>query len=442
MIFQNPWAWMGAAAIAVPILVHLLTRHRVDRTPFPTLRFLPALPLTTVRRYRLTDLALLAVRCAILLAAAWALAQPYFVTAARRGDRTMSRAIVLDTSASMSRLTSGGIRAVDAARASVAALEPRPLSHDAMTTIESARLAEGIAGAAAWLDRAAGRRELVIASDFQRGALDRGDLSGLAADIVVRTIKIDVVDGSAAGVEATPVDVSGGTTLVPTLKLLPDRTDVRWTATAVSAFTRPSDTTIQLFASGDERPYADAALHAAWRSAVPLSHALAPPIGIVLPGAPERAAFRAAARDLDQRWMFDFVARIRRDPAVTGLDAGHSFATPAVVPIANTPTLVLFLQPADRVAHAAVIAAAVRNLVTPTAVDELEPDVITATELASWADSRARSITADASRRGISPDASDGRWFWGLALVLLGIETVMRRRLARPSLETIHERAA
>lgn len=436
MIFQNPWAWIGAAAIAVPIVVHLLTRQRVDRTPFPTLRFLPALPLTTVKRYRLTDLALLAVRCAVLIAATWALAQPYVVTAARRHASTLSRAIAIDTSASMSRQTPGGGPALGAARQRIAALEPHA---DTTTIVEGAKLPEAIAGAAAWLDRAAGRRELVIASDFQRGTLGPNDLAGLASDITVRALKIDVV-GSAETLAAPAVSV-GGATLVPGLNLLPDRTDVQWTTTPVADPARPATASIQVFASADERPYADAALQSARDAAIPMSPALAPSVAIVLPGAPERAALRSAAHDLDERWMFDLVARIRRDPLLSHVNQAHVSAAPAAATLANTPTLLLFLEPDDRVVHAAVIAAAARHLAAAADVDELETSLITADDLARWTDPGSRRDGPDSAQRGIPPDASDGRWFWGLALVLLGVETVMRRR-SGPSIEISHERAA
>src|SRR5215831_414296 len=103
MIWQNPWAWLGLAAIAVPILVHLLARRQAVRVLFPTLRFLPVSPITAVRRHRLTDLPLLAVRIGVLAAAVAALAQPYVATASRtdRAGAQLARAIVIDTSASM-----------------------------------------------------------------------------------------------------------------------------------------------------------------------------------------------------------------------------------------------------------------------------------------------------------------------------------------------------
>ena len=86
MMFQNPIAWLGLAAIAVPILVHLLGRRRARRLAFPTLRFVPASPLPPVRRDRLTDVPLLLVRVAAIATAAVALTQPLWLTASRARD--------------------------------------------------------------------------------------------------------------------------------------------------------------------------------------------------------------------------------------------------------------------------------------------------------------------------------------------------------------------
>jgi hypothetical protein len=225
------------------------------------------------------------------------------------------------------------------------------------------------------------------------------------------------------------------------LKLLPDRTDIQWTATPVADPARPSASSIQVFASADERPYADAALQSARDGAIPTSPALAASVAIVFPGAPERAALRSSAHDLDERWMFDLVARIQRDPLLSYVNQAYLFAAPAAATLANTPTLLLFLEPDDRVVHAAVIAAAARQLRSPTDIEELETGVITADELTRWADPRSRPGDPDSAQRGIPPDASDGRWFWGLAIVLLGVETSMRRR-SRAAIEITHERAA
>ena len=118
MIWLNPWAWIGTIAIAIPIAVHLLGRRHPRRQVFPTLRFLSISRLVPARRTRPVDLALLAIRIGIVLLAVAALAQPVFLSRANATEagRAIVRAIVVDTSASMSRPTPGGARAVDTAR--------------------------------------------------------------------------------------------------------------------------------------------------------------------------------------------------------------------------------------------------------------------------------------------------------------------------------------
>ena len=74
--FAAPWALAALAALALPILAHLVRRaeHRV--TPFAALRFLRAAGLPR-RRIRLAELALLALRMALVAAAVLWLAQPF-----------------------------------------------------------------------------------------------------------------------------------------------------------------------------------------------------------------------------------------------------------------------------------------------------------------------------------------------------------------------------
>src|SRR3954462_1104830 len=105
MIWQNPWAWAGIATVALPILIHLLGRDRAPRHSFPTLRFLETAELLPTRRMRVHDRLLLAVRIAVLVAAAAALAQPLFLLGGRSRalDQRVARAIIVDTSASMQR---------------------------------------------------------------------------------------------------------------------------------------------------------------------------------------------------------------------------------------------------------------------------------------------------------------------------------------------------
>ena len=96
--FLQPWAWLLAATVALPIAVHLLARNRSRRMPFPTLRFLEVTKLSAVSRQTLQDVPLLAVRIALVLAAVAALAGPVFVTPAREAAWAgrVARAVVLD----------------------------------------------------------------------------------------------------------------------------------------------------------------------------------------------------------------------------------------------------------------------------------------------------------------------------------------------------------
>src|ERR1043166_6684007 len=106
MIWLNPWAWAGLVALALPIAIHLLGRGHARVHKFPTLRFLEASRLLPTRRTRVRDLLLLAVRIGILAAAVAALAQPLLLTPGLKQslDRGLGRAVILDTSASMSRV--------------------------------------------------------------------------------------------------------------------------------------------------------------------------------------------------------------------------------------------------------------------------------------------------------------------------------------------------
>ncbi|HYW49375.1 MAG TPA: BatA domain-containing protein, partial [Gemmatimonadaceae bacterium] len=101
MIWRNPWAWTGLLLLALPVLIHLLSRAPADVRPFPSLRFVDPSRLSPRRRTRPRDVLLLLVRLGILVAAVAALAGPVFLTARRTATPRVVRAIVLDTSASM-----------------------------------------------------------------------------------------------------------------------------------------------------------------------------------------------------------------------------------------------------------------------------------------------------------------------------------------------------
>src|SRR6185369_3408230 len=84
VIWLNPWALIGLAGVALPVLIHLLARGHARRHRFPSLRFIDPSQLLPTRRTRVQDPLLLALRCGIVGLTALALAQPVLLTARRK----------------------------------------------------------------------------------------------------------------------------------------------------------------------------------------------------------------------------------------------------------------------------------------------------------------------------------------------------------------------
>ena len=106
MNFLYPLFLVGALAVALPILFHLIRRSPRNRIPFSALRFLePSSPRLT-RKSRLEHLWLLLLRCLILLLLAAAFARPYLESALGTFDGETNpprHFFLLDASASMKR---------------------------------------------------------------------------------------------------------------------------------------------------------------------------------------------------------------------------------------------------------------------------------------------------------------------------------------------------
>src|SRR5512138_1877683 len=103
MAFLNPIFLLGALAAALPVLVHLVRRTRAAKMQFPSLMFLRRIEQKTIRKRRLRNLLLLALRCAALLLLALAFARPYFTGASAATDSSnqSSSVILIDSSYSM-----------------------------------------------------------------------------------------------------------------------------------------------------------------------------------------------------------------------------------------------------------------------------------------------------------------------------------------------------
>ncbi len=99
MGFGNPALLPLLGLAALPVLVHLLYRRRTRRIAFPTLRLLRTVDPHLARRRRLHELALLALRTAVVLLAVLAAARPS--AGGRVGASSSDTVVLLDDSASM-----------------------------------------------------------------------------------------------------------------------------------------------------------------------------------------------------------------------------------------------------------------------------------------------------------------------------------------------------
>ncbi len=116
----NPFMLFGLLAVGVPILIHLILRQRPKPRPWGAMRWLRAAILAAQRRYRLTNLLLLLLRCLALAVLALALARPY-LSGLGSGNHLV---LVVDLTASMGP-TNTGMGALEDFRRSFRQLEER-----------------------------------------------------------------------------------------------------------------------------------------------------------------------------------------------------------------------------------------------------------------------------------------------------------------------------
>ena len=105
MSILAPLYFLGAAAIALPILFHLIRRRPKGEVEFSSLMFLQQTPPRLTKRSRLENWPLLLLRALALLLLAAAFARPFLRSAAFSQSDDVGRRIVMaiDTSASMQR---------------------------------------------------------------------------------------------------------------------------------------------------------------------------------------------------------------------------------------------------------------------------------------------------------------------------------------------------
>ena len=206
MSFLAPAFLAGLAAIAIPVIIHLINRERKVVVEFPSLMFLERIPYRSVRRQKIRHLLLLVLRCVALALLVAAFARPFFAhrRAAIAGTGAREVVVLLDHSSSMgygdrwtkardaARKVMSGLSSGDRATLVVFAKEAAVASEPMATPdrivaaiSETTRSAEGTRYAPA-LKLASQiisastlpRREVVLISDFQKvGWANRNEIT-------------------------------------------------------------------------------------------------------------------------------------------------------------------------------------------------------------------------------------------------------------------------
>lgn len=445
--WQNPAAFAGLLLLAGPVVIHLLRRRQAPRIVFPTVRFVDAAPTGAVRLRGPSDLGLLLLRLAILGVAVCAMARPVVLTSGRVNgwNARAVRAIVVDTSESMTASAAAAREAADAERQS---------AHEAIR-IDTPDLREGLRRAAASLPIAQpGRREIVLVSDFQAGLLADADIAHVPRDTGLRFHRVGTATSSSrtfAGLRLFGDDRAGQQNV--TLEGSRTIVDVRSSAGSATDGLQIVTTPEQADAIG------------ALMRAVAVTGAAAPAASeplIVIAGPLDRVPFgrRFEPTRISAPWMIRAVLRLRHDDELTaaarevaetdGLSGDAAWVAVArsrrgeVVVRAAADGIALAIHVATT-ADSYLAAAVVRGALSARSGDvvdrfaEHEVLAIAGSTFASW--SREASPVAPEMWRQL-PD-SDARWCWLAALGLLLLEAVIRRqRRQNASVEAQLEREA
>jgi hypothetical protein len=219
MAFLAPLFFAALATLTIPILIHLTQRERKQVVEFPSLMFLEKIPYQSVRRRRIRDWPLLAMRLAAILLIVFAFARPFFerpIAALGNSSGPREVVILLDRSYSMAYgdrwtraqaaarqvvqgMSSGDnvtvilfgtsaqieVRATaDLSRIS-AAIDGAKVSAEATRYSPALKLAQRVLA-----DSTRQNREVVMISDFQRNGWVRDENLRLPGGTVFRPVPI------------------------------------------------------------------------------------------------------------------------------------------------------------------------------------------------------------------------------------------------------------
>ena len=135
MSFLTPLFLLGAFAVGLPVVFHLIRRTTRERKPFSSLMFLQPSPPRLTRRSRLEHILLLVLRCAVICLLAAGFARPYFKHSLPPPAHPTARRLLLllDTSASMRR---SGLWPVARSRAEAIVRQTSPADQVAVFTFD------------------------------------------------------------------------------------------------------------------------------------------------------------------------------------------------------------------------------------------------------------------------------------------------------------------
>jgi hypothetical protein len=385
-IWLAPAALVGLVWCVVPVLIHLLTNQQTRQVPFPTLRFLRPTRLAAMRRRSVQNWLLLAVRLLIVATAVGALAGPVFVSETRREEwrQRVARAIVIAPGGAAPALVDPLIESER--RDSFASEVFRPAT----------RVADGLREAAAWLQaQAPASQEIVVVGDLRRGMIVPADWSLVTPQTGVRFLPLP------PAVSNRDVDLH----FQESDAIWRARTTLEDRSTRVS-YVRAgnAEPSLTVRAATNEQAAADAALNALLARGLDADTAQRRRVAVVFAGAStEDLPLTAPPR---QAWMRDALAAL---PEATGGASGE--------------TLVVQTKRRGSDRGAAQLLERVVRVVFEN--DDrhraLEPAAISVQMLTAW------SRPLGAIENGRPTDEGDRRWLWAAVLLLMAIETVMRR---------------
>jgi hypothetical protein len=223
MAFLTPLFLAGLAAIAIPVLIHLIQREKKRVIEFPSLMFVRRIPYQSVRRRRIRHWALLLLRAAAIALIVAAFARPFMhrgSVAAAAGGGAREVVILLDRSASMGygdhwaraqEAAKGVVRGLGREDRATLVLFARNAEENMRATADRTRLEAAISSAKVGsgatrygpalkladsiLSRSTiKRREAVLISDFQRSGWTGSEEVRFPEGMTVSTVGVGSAD--------------------------------------------------------------------------------------------------------------------------------------------------------------------------------------------------------------------------------------------------------